>query len=370
MTGRRTTTVIAEAGVNHNGSLERALAMVDAAAGAGVTAVKFQTFVPEELVSRHTSMAGYQARNTGKHQSQLEMLRELRLDDAAHRRLLERSRKLGVGFLSSPFDVRSLRFLVDDLNVDCLKIASGEITNAPLLVAAGRSGLPLILSTGMSTLDDVRRALGAVAWGMLRADDPTNVEAEFPSAFEAARQLGLLKARTTLLHCTTQYPTPPEAVNLRAMQTLASELELPVGFSDHTTSTSIAAAAVALGATVVEKHFTLDRRLPGPDHAASVEPTELAELVRNIRDLEQALGDGVKTIQPAERENLASARKSIVAAAAISAGTRFTPANVSVKRPGTGMSPFRFWWLLGQEATRRYEQDELIDQDGESRAMS
>ncbi len=154
------------------------------------------------------------------------------------------------------------------------------------------------------------------------------------------------------------------------MQTLASELELPVGFSDHTTSTSIAAAAVALGATVVEKHFTLDRRLPGPDHAASVEPTELAELVRNIRDLEQALGDGVKTIQPAERENLASARKSIVAAAAISAGTRFTPANVSVKRPGTGMSPFRFWWLLGQEATRRYEQDELIDQDGESRAMS
>ncbi len=155
MTGRRTTTVIAEAGVNHNGSLERALAMVDAAAGAGVTAVKFQTFVPEELVSRHTSMAGYQARNTGKHQSQLEMLRELRLDDAAHRRLLERSRKLGVGFLSSPFDVRSLRFLVDDLNVDCLKIASGEITNAPLLVAAGRSGLPLILSTGMSTLDDV-----------------------------------------------------------------------------------------------------------------------------------------------------------------------------------------------------------------------
>jgi N-acetylneuraminate synthase len=363
MTDYRLVEVIAEVGVNHNGSLERALAMVDAAAEAGATLVKFQTFVPENLVSHQAEMAAYQVRNTGSRQTQLEMLRELHLDEAAHRRLFERCRQVGIGFLSSPFDLESLRFLVDDLNVGCLKIASGEITNAPLLVAAGRSSLPLILSTGMSTIDDVRGALGAVAWGMMRSEDPVDVDAEFPRALEEARGSELLEPRITVLHCTTQYPTPPNAVNLRAMQTLASAIKLPVGFSDHTTSTSIAAAAVALGATVVEKHFTLDRRLPGPDHAASLEPTELAELVRNIREIEQALGDGVKAVQPAERQNVAVTRKSVVAAAPIAAGVRFTEANLAIKRPGTGISPFRYWRLLEREATRDYEPDEAIDED-------
>jgi N-acetylneuraminate synthase len=357
------TNVVAEAGVNHNGSLERALAMVDAAAKAGATTVKFQTFVPEKVVSRHADMAVYQARNTGKQQSQLEMLRQLHLDEAAHYRLFEYCRQVGIRFLSTPFDVESLDFLVDDLHVDCLKIASGEITNAPLLVAAGRSGLPLILSTGMSSLEEVRLALGALAWGMLRTKNPTDVEREFPLALEEAQGSGVLESRATLLHCTTQYPTPPDAVNLRAVQTLESEFGLRVGFSDHTTSISIASAAVALGASVVEKHFTLDRSLPGPDHAASLEPAELADLIRNIRELEQAMGDGVKTIQPTEQENVGAARKGIVAAKKISVGTRFTEANLAVKRPRTGMSPFRYWALLDQEATRDYEQDEPIDQD-------
>jgi len=363
MTDRLLTNVIAEAGVNHNGSLERALAMVDAAAKAGATTVKFQTFVPENVASRHADMAGYQERNTGKHQSQLDMLRQLHLDEAAHHRLFEHCRQVGIRFLSAPFDIDSLDFLVDDLHVDCLKIASGEITNAPLLVAAGRSGLPLILSTGMSTLDEVRLALGALAWGMLEPKSPTDVEQEFPLALDEAQASGLLESRATLLHCTTQYPTPLDAVNLRAMQTLASEFGLQVGFSDHTTSISIAVAAVALGATVVEKHFTLDRSLPGPDHAASLEPAELAELILNVRELEQAMGDGVKAIQPTERENLGVARKSIVAANKISAGSRFTAANLGVKRTGTGMSPFRYWSLLDLEATRDYEQDEPIDHD-------
>jgi N-acetylneuraminate synthase len=363
VTERSLTNVIAEVGVNHNGSLERALEMVEAAAEAGATTVKFQTFVPGKLVSRHADMAAYQARNTGKQQSQLEMLSQLRLDEAAHHQLFQHCRRVGIRFLSSPFDVESLGFLVDDLHVDCLKIASGEITNAPLLVAAGQSGLPLILSTGMSTLGEVRLALSALAWGMLEAGNPTDVEREFPLALEEAQGSGLLASRVTLLHCTTQYPTPPDAVNLRAMQTLASEFGLPVGFSDHTTSTSLAAAAVALGATVVEKHFTLSRSLPGPDHAASLQPAELAQLVLNIRELERAMGDGVKAIQSTEEENVGMARRSIVAAANITTGSRFTGANLAVKRPGTGMSPFRYWGLLDQVATRDYEQDEPIDQD-------
>lgn len=363
MMGHRSVEVIAEAGVNHNGSLERALAMVEAAAEAGATMVKFQTYIPENLVCHHAEMAAYQLRNTGSRQTQLEMLRKLCLDEAAHRWLFERCRQVGIGFLSSPFDVESLRFLVDDLNVDCLKIASGEITNAPLLVAAGRSSLPVILSTGMSTIEDVRRALGAVAWGMMRSEDPLDVDTEFPMALAEASRSEWLGRRIAVLHCTTQYPTPPDFVNLRAMQTLASTLKLPVGFSDHTTSTSIAAAAVALGATVVEKHFTLDRRLPGPDHAASLEPTEFAELVRNIRELEQALGDGVKAVQATERENVAVARKSVVAGAHIAAGARFSKTNLAIKRPGTGISPFRYWRLLDQEATRDYEPDEAIDED-------
>ena len=361
MTLPEPTRVIAEAGVNHNGSLERALAMVDAAAEAGATMVKFQTFVPEKLASRYAQMANYQSRNTGRRQSQLEMLRELHLDEVAHYRLLERCRRVGIGFLSSPFDVESLEFLASRLGVDRLKIGSGEITNAPLLVAAGRSGLPVILSTGMSSLDEVRSALGAVAWGMLHQGKPADVTKEFVEAMEEACESGLLRRRATLLHCTTQYPTPPESVNLRAMQTLASEFDLPVGFSDHTTSTVIPVAAVALGATVIEKHFTLDRSLPGPDHAASLEPSELGELVSHVRGAEKALGDGSKTMQPVEGENVSAARKSIVAAMAIPAGARFTTANLAIKRPGRGMSPFQYWWLLGREATRNYEPDEVIE---------
>jgi sialic acid synthase SpsE len=246
------------------------------------------------------------------------------------------------------------------LKVSRLKLASSEVTNAPLLVAVGRTGLPVILSTGMSNLAEVRSALGALAWGMRASGSPADASKDFAVACSEALSGGLLQDRVTLLHCTTQYPTPPEAVNLRAMQALTEEFGLPVGLSDHTTSTTIAAAAVALGATVIEKHFTLDRSLPGPDHVASLEPHELAEMVRNIRDVEAALGDGLKDVQQVEIENIAIARKSIVAAMAIRKGELFTEGNLMVKRPGGGISPYGYWSLLGQAAVKDFVEDEQI----------
>ena len=354
------TLIIAEAGVNHNGSLKRAMEMVDAAANAGADAVKFQTFVPELAVSKFAKMANYQEQNTGESKSQLELLRGLALDDAQHVKLRDYCEESGVEFMSAPFDLQSLDLLAGVLKVKRLKLASSEVTNAPLLVEAGRTGLPVILSTGMSDLAEIRAALGALAWGMRETGSPDNASRDFALAFSEALSEGLLQDRVTLLHCTTQYPTPPDAVNLRAMQAMTKEFELPVGLSDHSTSTSIAAAAVALGAMVVEKHFTLDRSLPGPDHVASLEPHELAEMVQNIRDIEAALGDGVKEVQAVELENMPIARKSIVAATAIRKGESFTEENLLVKRPGGGISPYDYWSLLGQSAVKDFAEDEQI----------
>lgn len=352
--------IIAEAGVNHNGSLERAIEMVKVAVDAGATVIKFQTFVPEHAISRFAEMAQYQQRNIGEKQSQLDMVRELALDEAAHRALFDHCKAAGIEFMSAPFDLVSLGLLADTLKVRRLKLASSEVTNAPLLVAVGRTGLPVILSTGMSNLAEVRAALGALAWGMREPGSPDDAGRDFALACTEALSEGLLQDRVTLLHCTTQYPTPPDAVNLRAMQAITEEFGLPVGLSDHTTSTSIAAAAVALGATVIEKHFTLDRSLPGPDHVASLEPHELAEMVRNIRDVEAALGDGRKEVQAVEVENIPIARKSIVAATAITKGELFTEGNLTVKRPGGGISPYDYWSLLGQAAVKDFAEDEQI----------
>jgi N-acetylneuraminate synthase len=351
--------LIAEAGVNHNGDIEKALALIDIAADAGADAVKFQTFVPEEVISRSAPKAEYQMRTTGETESQLAMVRKLRLSDDEHHRLVARCAQRGIRFLSTPFDLPSLAFLVNDIGVDALKIPSGDLTNAPLLLAAAHSNRPLIVSTGMATLDDVREALGVFAHGFLGRGVPSRQA--FDAAFASAEGKAVLKQKVSLLHCTTEYPAPYADVNLRAMDTLAETFGLAVGLSDHTPGIAVAIAAVARGAVIIEKHFTLDRNLPGPDHAASLTPDEVRALVREVRHVEQAMGSPVKAPAPSEIKNMAIARKSLVARRNIRAGEVFAVDMVTAKRPGNGVSPMRMWEVLGTKARRDYAADEQID---------
>jgi len=354
------TLIIAEAGVNHNGSVEMALQLVDAAADAGADVVKFQTFNTAQLVARHAPKARYQQQAGGAGESQFEMVRRLELDAAAFHRIAGRCAARGIEFLSTPFDQDSLDLLVRELPVRRLKLPSGEITNAPLLLRAARSGLPLIVSTGMATLGEIEEALGVLAFGLLGAEAPPG-----RAAFTAARGSEPGRARladaVTLLHCTSEYPAPLDEVNLHAMATLRRAFGLAVGYSDHTEGIAVPVAAVALGARVIEKHYTLDRSLPGPDHRASLEPAELAAMVAAIRATERALGSPQKTLQPGEADTRTVARKSLVAACAIPEGAPFTPENLAAKRPGGGRSPFEFWDLLGRPASRAYAEDEAID---------
>lgn len=352
--------VIAEAGVNHNGSTELALELVDVAAAAGADAVKFQTFRADSLAARSAKKAAYQQATTGAGESQHAMLRALELSPQAHRQIVERCRQRGIRFMSSPFDIDSLQFLVDDIGVDLLKLGSGEITNGPLLLAAARSGKPLILSSGMATLGDIERALAIVAWGLLNADGIPPESVWRATRIEPAAQAALA-ASVVLLHCTTEYPAPLEAVNLRAMATLAKAFGIATGYSDHTLGINVSIGATALGAVAIEKHFTLDRQLPGPDHRASLEPDELKRLVTAVREIEFALGQPRKQVTAAEYPNRAVARKSVVAATDIAAGEVFTTANLAIKRPGDGVDPCEIWRLLGTQSPRAYVADELID---------
>ncbi|MBF0153480.1 MAG: N-acetylneuraminate synthase [Magnetococcales bacterium] len=351
--------LIAEAGVNHNGSLDLALKLVDAAAAAGADAVKFQTFRADRLVSRQAPKARYQQLTTDPDESQWRMIQRLELDAAAHRRLREHCQAAGIAFLSSPFDVESLEFLVNDLGMTTLKIPSGELTNGPLLLAAGRSGREIILSTGMATLAEIEAALGVLAFGLLQVAAPPG-RAAFQDAFISAAGGRVLREQACLLHCTTEYPAPFAEVNLRGMDTLHTAFGLPTGYSDHTEGVAVALAAVARGAVLVEKHFTLDRALPGPDHRASLEPHELAAMVRGIRAVEAALGEGRKVPTPTELSNRDVARKSLVALREIPAGTLFSADNLGARRPGTGLSPMGWWELLGQPAPRDYVKDQEI----------
>lgn len=353
-------TVIAEAGVNHNGSLDRAIEMVDVAADIGVDVVKFQTFNADALVTRGAPKADYQKETTGETESQLEMLRALELDVHAHRTLIQRCDEKGVQFLSTPFDLGSLDLLSNELGVTTLKIGSGELTNAPLLHACARAGRDLILSTGMATLDEVKVMLGVVAHGYLSEDAPG--QTAFEEAYESAQGQAVLKSRVKLLHCTSSYPTPDGDVNLRAIETLRATFGLPVGFSDHSEGIAHAIASVALNACIIEKHYTLDKDLPGPDHKASATPKELRDLVEGVRRVSAGLGDGCKEPQPAEISNMAIGRKSLVASVPINAGDVFTTENLTVKRPGTGMRPELYWSLLGTHAARTYAPDDLITQ--------
>lgn len=354
------TFIIAEAGVNHNGSLEQATLLVDAAAEAGADAVKFQTFKADKLVSRTAPKAEYQIENTGVSESQHEMIRKLELDEAAHLRLKQHCLSKGIEFLSTPFDPESLDMLVSRVGISLVKLASGEITNAPFLLAAARTGHPVILSTGMSDLEDVENALGILAFGYTCREALPSLAA-FKAAYCSEGGQSALQSSVTLLHCTTEYPAPFAEVNLRAMETLRQSFGLPVGYSDHTAGIAIPIAAAALGATVIEKHFTLDRNLPGPDHQASLEPGELAEMVRAIRQVEQSLGSSCKAPTPSELKNRPVARKSLVAIRAISRGETFTAENLAIKRPGSGISPLHYWDWLGKVATRPYNTDELIE---------
>lgn len=350
--------VIAEAGVNHNGSIDLARDLIEAAADAGADVVKFQTFVPEEVVSRFARKAEYQERTTGTAETQLEMLRRLSLPLEAYRALADHAGRRGIAFLSTPFDMPSLDLLTRDLGLDLLKLPSGEITNGPLLLAAARTGCRTILSTGMSTLDDVREALGVLAFGYVGQDDPS--PAAFAAALASPAGRAAVVAKVSLLHCTTEYPAPFADTNLRAMDSLRDAFGLPVGLSDHTPGIAVPIAAVARGATIIEKHFTLDRDLPGPDHKASLTPAELAAMVTAIRQIEPAIGSGVKTPAPSEIKNMAIARKSLVARRPIKAGETFSADMLAAKRPGDGLSPMRLWDVVGRIATRDYEIDEQI----------
>lgn len=356
-----TTFVIAEAGVNHNGSLDMALRLVDAAAEAGADAVKFQTFRADQIVSATAPKAAYQERTTGTSEGQFEMIRRLELSEEDHYALVAHARARSIDFLSTPFDLPSLRFLSDALALQVIKISSGEITNGPLLLEVARTGRRVLLSTGMSTLAEVEDALSVLAFGFTAEKGQNPGRAAFRSAYASSIGQRMLQERVTLLQCTTEYPAPIEDVNLRAMNTMASAFSLPVGYSDHTDGIHIAVAAVARGAKIIEKHFTLDRSLPGPDHSASIDPDELAVMIRQIRDIELALGDSVKRPSSVEFTNRRAIRKSLVTTRVISCGEILCGDDISSKRPGSGRSPMEYWELIGTKAHRDYIVDEEID---------
>ncbi len=327
--------IIAEAGVNHNGDIEMAKRLIDVAAEAGADYVKFQTFSAERLVTRDAAKADYQKRNDGEADSQFEMLKRLELSEAMHHELIAHCASRNIAFFSTGFDIESLDFL-NTLGLPLFKIPSGEITNLPYLRHIGSLGKPIIMSTGMATLDEIGAALGLL------------------------EQAGAPRDAITVLHCTTDYPAAMSDVNLRAMLAIKEKFGVKVGYSDHTQGIEVAIGATALGAQLIEKHFTLDRTLPGPDHKASLEPSELKAMVAAIRNIEIALGDGNKQPTANELRNVAIARKSLVAARPIKEGEIFTADNLGVKRPGSGISPMRLDELIGKQASRDYRIDEVI----------
>lgn len=354
------TLIIAEAGVNHNGQEHLAIELVDAAKKAGADIVKFQTFKAKRLVTVDAKQCDYQVKNTGKQESQLEMLSRLELSYEAHHRLLNYCNKQNIEFLSTAFDLESLHFLVNDLGLKKLKIPSGELTNAPLVLEHAKTGCDLIISTGMATLAEIEMALGVIAFGYIAKDKERPSIDTFQAAYFSEEGQQALKTKVTILHCTTEYPAPMEDINLKAMDTLATAFNLPAGYSDHSEGITISVAAVARGACIIEKHFTLDNTMEGPDHKASLEPKELADMVKAIRSVELALGDGVKGPRPSEIKNKAIARKSLVAAKSIKAGNTYSTENLTIKRPGNGSSPYLYWELLGKEALNDHAEGEVI----------
>ncbi len=327
--------IIAEAGVNHNGSIPMAKEMIDVAADAGADLVKFQTFTAEKLVIKTAKKADYQKNSSDQTESQFQMIKKLELSRNDHEILLEHCNKNNIQFLSTPFDRQSIN-LLDEINIPFFKIPSGEITNLPYLRHIGGIGKPVVISTGMATISEVKNAMSILLDAGIKQND------------------------ITVLHCNSEYPSPMKDVNLKAMQTLENELGVKVGYSDHTLGIEVSVAAVAMGAKVIEKHFTLDRNLYGPDHGASLEPSELKEMISAIRNIESALGDGVKKPSQSEIKNLLIVRKSIVSKRPIKKGEFFSEENLTVKRPGNGISPMKWDEILGSVSIRDYLKDELI----------
>lgn len=325
--------IIAEAGDNHNGDFDTALKLVDAAAAAGADCVKFQTFVTEEIIAKSAKMAEYQKANTGVEESQFDMVKRLELSFDQFRQIKAYCEKKGIQFLSTPFDLPSVEFLTQ-LDVPFFKIPSGEVTNYPYLVKIAKTGKDIVMSTGMCQVQEIGEAIGVLE------DNGCG--------------------KITLLHCNTEYPTPMEDVNLLAMEDMRKRFGKEVGYSDHTKGIEVPIAAAALGATVIEKHFTLDKNMPGPDHKASLEPDELQAMVAGIRSIEKALGDGIKRVSNSEQKNIEIARKSIVARKQIRKGEVLTQQNLAVKRPGNGISPMRWEEVLGTRAVKDFEEDEMI----------
>lgn len=355
------TLIIAEAGVNHNGSDELAFSLVDAAYRAGADIVKFQTFKAKNLVTEDAQQAEYQITNSGQKESQFSMLKRLELSYESHHKLVKYCNDLGIEFLSTAFDSESLSFLVDDLGITRLKLPSGEITNAPLVLEHARTGCDLIVSTGMATLSEIEQVLSVIAFGYLNPEGTPNDET-LQAAYFSEQGKQLLKEKVTLLHCTTEYPAPFGDINLNAMDTMKDAFKLAIGYSDHSEGIIVPVAAVAKGAVLIEKHFTVDKSLPGPDHKASLDPQELKAMVDGIRTVEKVLGDGIKGPRPSEVKNKSVARKSLVAANAITAGELFSENNLAVKRPGSGINPIKYWHYLNKASSKNYQAGDLIDE--------
>lgn len=354
------TLIIAEAGVNHNGDIALALELIDAAAEAGADIVKFQTFKAAKLSATSAEKADYQKLTTDSAESQFDMLERLELAYDDHHKLIDHCASRNITFLSTAGEVESLQFLVEELKLPVIKLGSGELTNAPLLLAAARSKARIILSTGMGTLSEVETALGILAFGMTHKDDTCAGHAGFAESLLERSIWESLRERVSLLQCTTEYPAAEEDTNLRVIDTMRRAFGLEIGYSDHTKGNAISFAAVACGATIIEKHLTLDRRMEGPDHAASIEPHEFAELVRGIRGIEKALGSGIKHPGKREIENRKVVRRSLVAARDIAADTVLTGQDLIVKRPGHGISATYLWETIGRRVVRDLTKDEII----------
>lgn len=355
------TYIIAEAGVNHNGSLKLAKELVLVAKEAGADAVKFQTFKAENLVTKEARQADYQVENLGEATSQYAMLKKLELTFDEFIELHAFCKEQDIAFLSTPFDFESVDFLLDQLAMPTVKIPSGELTNAPFIHYIATKQRPIIISTGMATVEEIHEALAFIAYGLAypqKAVDTTEVK----PFYQTTKAKELLQKYVTVLHCTTQYPAPVHSINLKAMEEMRAIFQVPIGFSDHSEGITIPIGAAAIGATVIEKHFTLDKYMEGPDHVASLNPAELKALVQGIRDIGVALGNGVKEPTAVELQNRQPARKSLVAKRVIQVGEIFTKENLTVKRPGNGIAPSEYWAYIGKTATKNYAEDAMIDE--------
>ena len=354
--------IIAEAGVNHNGDRDIAFQLIDAAVDSGADAIKFQTFIAKNLVLEDAPKADYQLKGNNSDESQFEMLRRLELPFDLHFELIDYCNKKGIEFLSTAFDEESFHFLKNDLNLKKFKISSGDITNGPLLLLHARTCNDLIISTGMSNLGEIEDALSVVAFGLLHGEKNKTQPSRkaFKVAYSSAEGQALLREKVTLLHCTSEYPAPLNDINLEAIKSLSSLFNINVGYSDHSEGILIPIAATAIGATIIEKHFTLDKSFSGPDHSASLSPNELSDMVSAIRSIGIAMGNGLKHPRQSELKNIGIARKSIFALKHISIGEKFTESNIAVKRPGNGRSPMNYWDLIGKPSKNNYSEHAVI----------